>query len=274
MKKFKFMLLALAATAMIFTSCNEKENDDNNKTNTENNQGGNQGGHTTDINWQDNGNTLVTTFSSFDEDFNAQVNVNVSVLFDAEGYATSGTLSVTYPDATSAQQAYNELVTDEEPLFDPADISIQGRTITVDITDLVEGETKASVRAIIEEMFGYEDDDDDNGGNNQGGQGSADIDGSYLYFTENDETFQGANYVTYTVVIMNGYISFGRNIDYDGDEHDLQVVFVGTYTYQNGQYVATMHEEGQTQEYRFTFTVDGDELTFHYQNRDIVLEKQ
>ena len=37
---------------------------------------------------------------------------------------------------------------------------------------------------------------------------------------------------------MDGYISFVRDIDFEGEDNDQQVTFVGTYSYQNGQYVA------------------------------------
>jgi hypothetical protein len=116
------------------------------------------------------------------------------------------------------------------------------------------------------------DDDDDNGGNNQGGQGSSDINGTYMMYSFADETYQGAD-VIYVVVVMDGYISFVRDIDFEGEDNDQQVTFVGTYSYQNGQYVAMMHEESDTTDYRFTFTVNDDEMSFTYSGRTIVLSK-
>ena len=273
MKKFKFMLLALAATAMIFTSCNEKENDDDNKTNTENNQGGNQGGNQgATINWQENGNTLVGTLVSYDEDVNSQVNARIFVTFGSDGKAVSGTVSATYPDAATAQRAYQEIMNDLDDEDDPSVYTISGSTITLDVTDMVEGKNREQVRAIMERMFGTDDDDDDNGGNNQGGQGSSDINGTYMMYSFADETYQGAD-VVYVVVVMDGYISFVRDIDFEGEDNDQQVTFVGTYSYQNGQYVAMMHEEHDTTDFRFTFTVNDDEMSFTYSGRTIVLSK-
>ena len=72
---------------------------------------------------------------------------------------------------------------------------------------------------------------------------------------------------------MDGYISFVRDIDFEGEDNDQQVTFVGTYSYQNGQYVAMMHEEHDTTDFRFTFTVNDDEMSFTYSGRTIVLSK-
>ena len=48
----------------------------------------------------------------------------------------------------------------------------------------------------------------------------------------------------------------------------------GTYTYSNGSGVAMIHENGDTTDYRITFTVTGNTLVWRFNLRDIALIKQ
>jgi len=108
------------------------------------------------------------------------------------------------------------------------------------------------------------DDPSNGGGNNNTG---AFANTSWQLSVEEDETYHTS--VIYSIVFgSNDEIVFSRIITGVGT-----VQMTGTYTYTNGQGKAVMHNEGETVDYNFTFTVNGDTMVFHYNLRDITLTK-
>lgn len=78
--------------------------------------------------------------------------------------------------------------------------------------------------------------------------------------------------VTYTLEFGKSDVVFTRKYDY-GDMVETYTL-EGTYTYSNGSGVAMIHENGDTTDYRITFTVTGNTLVWRFNLRDITLTKQ
>lgn len=78
--------------------------------------------------------------------------------------------------------------------------------------------------------------------------------------------------VTYTLEFGKSDVVFTRKYDY-GDMVETYTL-EGTYTYSNGSGVAMIHENGDTTDYRITFTVTGNTLVWRFNMRDITLTKQ
>ena len=112
-------------------------------------------------------------------------------------------------------------------------------------------------------------DNPNNGGNNGGGNNNtgAFANTSWQLSVEDDDTYHTS--VIYSIVFgPNDEIVFSRIITGVGT-----VQMTGTYTYTNGEGKAVMHNVGETVDYNFTFTVNGDTMVFHYNLRDITLTK-
>ena len=108
-------------------------------------------------------------------------------------------------------------------------------------------------------------DEPNNGGNNNNTGVFANT--SWQLTVEDDETYHTT--VVYSVVFgPNDEIVFTRIIHGVGTYQ-----MSGTYTYTNGQGKAVMHNVGETVDYNFSFTVDGNTMVFHYNLRDITLTK-
>lgn len=110
------------------------------------------------------------------------------------------------------------------------------------------------------------DDSNNNNGGNTNTPGAL-ANTSWQLNVENDETYHTT--VVYSVVFgPNDEIVFTRIINGVGTYQ-----MSGTYTYTNGQGKAVMHNVGETVDYNFSFTVDGNTLVFHYNLHDITLTK-
>lgn len=110
------------------------------------------------------------------------------------------------------------------------------------------------------------DDSNNNNGGNTNTSGAL-ANTSWQLNVENDETYHTT--VVYSVVFgPNDEIVFTRIINGVGTYQ-----MSGTYTYTNGQGKAVMHNVGETVDYNFSFTVDGNTMVFHYNLRDITLTK-
>ena len=110
------------------------------------------------------------------------------------------------------------------------------------------------------------DDSNNNNGGNTNTPGAL-ANTSWQLNVENDETYHTT--VVYSVVFgPNDEIVFKRIINGVGTYQ-----MSGTYTYTNGQGKAVMHNVGETVDYNFSFTVDGNTMVFHYNLRDITLTK-
>ena len=110
---------------------------------------------------------------------------------------------------------------------------------------------------------------DDSNNNNGGNTNTSGVlaNTSWQLNVENDETYHTT--VVYSVVFgPNDEIVFTRIINGVGPYQ-----MSGTYTYTNGQGKAVMHNVGETVDYNFSFTVDGNTMVFHYNLRDITLTK-
>ena len=124
---------------------------------------------------------------------------------------------------------------------------------------------------------------DDNGGNNNGGNNNGTTNSSLKGTTwqldnPHDESF--ANYgdyrVIYTVAFgQNNEVTFTREITCEEFDYYQKPVMTGTYTYGNdGKGVALLCNEGETTEFRITFSVSGDTMIWNFNLRDITLHKQ
>lgn len=110
------------------------------------------------------------------------------------------------------------------------------------------------------------DDSNNNNGGNTNTPGAL-ANTSWQLNVENDETYHTT--VVYSVVFgPNDEIVFTRIINGVGTYQ-----MSGTYTYTSGQGKAVMHNVGETVDYNFSFTVDGNTMVFHYNLRDITLTK-
>ena len=109
------------------------------------------------------------------------------------------------------------------------------------------------------------DDSNDNGGNNNSPGVFANT--SWQLNVEDDEVYH--TMVIYSIVFgSKDEIVFSRIVSGVGTFQ-----MDGTYTYTNGQGKAVMHNVGETVNYNFTFTVNGNTMVFHYNLRDITLTK-
>jgi len=94
---------------------------------------------------------------------------------------------------------------------------------------------------------------------------------TWSLYVPNDPAYVFLADVTYTLDFGKSDVTFTRKIDY-GDSVTT-VTMVGTYTYNSGSGIAMIHEEGDTTDYRITFTVKDNTLVWHFNLRDIVLTK-
>ena len=114
--------------------------------------------------------------------------------------------------------------------------------------------------------------DDPNNGSGNNGSGTNNTTGafantSWQLSVEDDEVYHTS--VIYSIVFgANDEIVFTRII---GGGQTAQMN--GSYTYTNGQGKAVMHNVGESVDYNFTFTVNGNTMVFHYNLRDITLTK-
>lgn len=115
---------------------------------------------------------------------------------------------------------------------------------------------------------------DDNGGNNNGNGNSVSsaLKGTtWVLNSPNDETYHGD--VIYTVAFgQSNEVTFTRDMDFGTTTS--KVIMTGTYTYSNGSGVAMVHNEGETTDFRMTFTVSGNDLVWKFNLREITLHKQ
>ena len=115
---------------------------------------------------------------------------------------------------------------------------------------------------------------DDNGGSNNGNGGSTSgalAGTTWQLNSPNDDTYHCD--VIYTVTFGQGNeVTFTRDMDFGTSTS--QIVMVGTYTYNSGSGVATIHNVGETTDFRITFTVSGNTMQWHFNLRDIPLQKQ
>ena len=255
MKKIRTLFLALAATAMVFVGC-DKDDDDN----SNNNSGNGQQSATDDLTFQKNGNTLTATWTTDDE--GVTVRAEFIAVFGNDGLCTSATMKGTYPTEADAQRAYREAQQEEEFA---GQISIQGKTISVDFTEEFEGRTEQQVRQYITLFASDADDDDDDGMDTDD-----ELDGTaWLLVNENDPTYHTS--VTYSVSFNSQVVSFVRII---GQE---STTMSGSYTYnatdKTGVAMLKYTSGNDQNKYRFTFSIADDKLTWHIQNRDVVLSK-
>lgn len=118
-------------------------------------------------------------------------------------------------------------------------------------------------------------DDPTNGGNNNGGNsvgsgGNGLAGTTWTLNSPNDETYHGD--VIYTLTFgQSNNVTFTRDMDFGSSTSTA--VMTGTYTYTNGSGVAMIHNEGETTDFRITFTVSGNTLIWHFNLRDITLTK-
>lgn len=88
----------------------------------------------------------------------------------------------------------------------------------------------------------------------------------------NDPTYHGD--VIHTLTFGKGNeITYTRDFDF-GDGNTSKDVMTGTYTFSDNKGVAMIHKEGETTDYRETFTVSGDELVWKFSLKEITLKKQ
>ena len=126
----------------------------------------------------------------------------------------------------------------------------------------------------------------DNNGNNGSGNNGSGNNGSgsnalagtiWQLDNPHDESYAqlGDYHVIYTVAFgQNNEVTFTRDINCEELDFHQKPVMTGTYTYGNdAKGVAMIHNEGETTDYRITFTVSGNTLTWHFNLRDIVLQK-
>ena len=122
---------------------------------------------------------------------------------------------------------------------------------------------------------------DDNSGNNNGnGTSSANsalAGTTWQLDNPHDEAFAnyGDYHVIYTVAFgQNNEVTFTREITCEEFDYYQKPVMTGTYTYGNdGKGVALLYNEGETTEYRMTFTVSGNTMVWKFNLRDITLTK-
>lgn len=166
MKKFRFMLLALAATFCIaLASCEKEETETNEPNGTEENGGRNQNGNQTgdDFNIQENGNTMTVSFSYKDDEM-GNVDVLFTFTFDNNGKCSKAIAEITFPSEELARAAYAEIQNDPEE--DASLYRLEGRKIISDGTEIFKGMTKTEVKAQLEmlkKMLELGDDDNNEG---------------------------------------------------------------------------------------------------------------
>jgi hypothetical protein len=81
--------------------------------------------------------------------------------------------------------------------------------------------------------------------------------------------------VIYTLTFGDGKtVTYTWEPMWEEEDYYDKFVMTGTYTYANGSGVAMIHFEGEDTDYRITFTVSGDTLTWHINARDLILHKQ
>lgn len=84
---------------------------------------------------------------------------------------------------------------------------------------------------------------------------------------EQDATYYGVK-VIYTVTFgQNKEMTFTRNVN------GTDFVMKGTYTYKDGSGVGLLYQEGDSNEYRLTFKVNGNTLSLNFSLREIVMTK-
>lgn len=84
---------------------------------------------------------------------------------------------------------------------------------------------------------------------------------------EQDATYYGVK-VVYTVTFgQNKEMTFTRNVN------GTDFVMKGTYTYKDGSGVGLLYQEGDSNEYRLTFKVNGNTLSLNFSLREIVMTK-
>ena len=122
---------------------------------------------------------------------------------------------------------------------------------------------------------------DDNGGNNNGNSGSGSkalANTTWQLDNPHDEAFAnyGDYHVIYTVAFgQNNEVTFTREITCEEFNYYQKPVMTGTYTYGNdGKGVALVCNEGETTEYRMTFSVSGNTMIWNFNLRDLTLHKQ
>ena len=124
---------------------------------------------------------------------------------------------------------------------------------------------------------------DDNGGNNNGNNNSSSTSSALKGTTwqldnPHDEGFAnyGDYHVIYTVAFgQNNEVTFTHEITCEEFDYYHKPVMTGTYTYgKDGKGVALLCNEGETTEYRVTFTVSSNKLTWNFNLREIILTKQ
>ena len=87
----------------------------------------------------------------------------------------------------------------------------------------------------------------------------------------NDPTYHGD--VIHTLTFGKGNeITYTRDFDFGTSKS--KDVMTGTYTFSDNKGEANIHKEGETTEYRETFTVSGDELVWKFSLKEITLKKQ
>ena len=120
-------------------------------------------------------------------------------------------------------------------------------------------------------FVGCSKNDNDGNNNGNGGSGSSALaKTTWQLNSPDDEVYHGD--VIYTLAFGQGNeVTFTRDMDFGSSSST--VVMTGTYTYSDGSGVAMIHNEGEITDFRITFTVSGNKLTWHFNLRDIILTK-
>lgn len=135
MKKYLFMCL-MAAVCFTFTSCGDKEEPETNgNENTENTSGGN-------ANFYELTNRLRLTYTS--KVYNISID-NTWVCEFENDVCTSSVMTMTYPNANLAQQAYEDAVNGKSA-DDKTEYSINGKVVTADTTEEYRGKSKQVIK--------------------------------------------------------------------------------------------------------------------------------
>lgn len=82
--------------------------------------------------------------------------------------------------------------------------------------------------------------------------------------------------VTHTLIFgQDEYLRYTREIDNEEEDYHYTSVMAGTYTFDDGSGVALMYldDDPNHVEYRITFSVSGDELTWNFNLKHYVLYK-
>ena len=140
MKKFLFMCMMALGCMTAFTACGDDDDDPI----IEDVQGGGGKVSTSNLKIEDNGNQLVGSFDM--STVGATINVKITATFQDES-CVSMIEELTYPSESMAKASFAGYQKDGEKA------TLNGRTITVDLSEDCAGFDKNMVRTMIEAMY-------------------------------------------------------------------------------------------------------------------------